>query len=295
MRIITRGDFDGLAAAVLVSAMEEVSGIAFAHPKDMQEGKVEVREDDIILNLPYHPNCAMWFDHHLSQEEVAKTSGKFKGRFRVAPSAARVVYEYYNSDRLKRFDHLVAETDRVDSAQLEPEDVSRPTGWVLISYTIDPRSGFGRYQDYFNNMVKWIQEYSLEEILEIPEVKEKCAQFLAEQEKFGALLKKHSRLDGNVIITDLRELDRTPIGNRFLIYTLFPDGNISFRIFKGRNNDLVAALGHNIFNRTCKTDVGILLGEYSGGGHKGAGTVQFPIEVADEKFREIIEKLKRKG
>ncbi len=294
MRIITRGDFDGLTAAVLVSVMEDTSEIRFAHPKDMQDGKVDVTEEDIILNLPYHPKCGMWFDHHLSQENMAEISN-FKGKYAVAPSAARVIYDYYNHPDLKRFDHLVLETDRVDSAQLEIEDVKSPTGWVLISYTIDPRSGFGRYQDYFKNMVQWIKKYSLEEILEIPEIKEKCDQFLMEQEKFKDLLLKSSHLDGNVIITDFRELDKTPIGNRFLIYTLFPKGNISFRIFKGKTGDLVAALGHNIFDRSCKSDVGTLLAKYGGGGHKGAGTIQFPAEQADEKFGEIIEKLKENG
>lgn len=295
MRIITRGDFDGLTSSVLVSVMEGVSEIVFAHPKDMQEGRVEVRKGDFILNLPYHPNCHMWFDHHLSQEDVARTASGFKGMYRIAPSAARVIYDYYNHPDLKRFEYLVHETDRVDSAQLEMEDVKDPKGWVLISYTIDPRSGFGRFQDYFNNMVNWIKTHTLEEILEIPEVKEKCDHFLDELVKFGELLKKHSRLDGNVIVTDFRDLDRTPIGNRFLIYTLFPEGNISFRIFKGKTGDMVAALGHNIFKRDCNTDIGTLLSEYGGGGHKGAGTVQIPIGQADAKFREIIEKLKHQG
>lgn len=295
MRIITRGDFDGLSATVLVSQMEDISDVSFAHPKDMQEGKTEVTENDIILNLPYHPKCAMWFDHHLSQGEVASNLGDFKGMFKVAPSAARVIYDYYNHADLKRFEHLVHETDRVDSAQLHVEDVNDPKGWVLISYTIDPRSGFGRYQDYFKNMVNWITNHSLEEVLQIPEVKEKCDHFLDEQKKFGELLKKHSYQDGNVIVTDFREMDRTPIGNRFLIYTLFPGTNISFRIFKGKSGDLVAALGHDIFNRTCKTDIGILLNEYGGGGHKGAGTVQIPTDQADDTFKEIIEKLKKNG
>ncbi len=295
MRVITRGDFDGLTATVLVALMEEISEIAFAHPRDMQEGKTNVTSDDIIINLPYHPNCAMWFDHHLSQKETEKKAGNYKGKFRIAPSAARVVYEYYDHPDLKRFEYLVHETDRVDSAQLEVEDISNPMGWVLISYTVDPRSGFSNFRDYFNKLANWIRNHTLEEILEIPEVKEKCRLFLSEQENFRDLLKKHSHLDGNVIMTDFRDLDKTPIGNRFLIYTLFPEGNVSFRIFKGREGDLVAALGHNIFNRTCKTHVGILLDEYGGGGHKGAGTLQVPEEKADKTFKEIIEKLKRKG
>lgn len=295
MRIITRGDFDGLVSSVLIAIFEPIDGISFVHPKDMQDGKVDVDRQDILLNLPYHPECGMWFDHHSSEKESAKA--EFNGRFEVAPSCARVVYKYYQEEPdLKKYDELLDITDKIDSAQLTVSDVENPEGWVLLSYTLDPRTGFTDYRDYFLKLTGWIRTLSLDEIMGMDEVKERCQKVLEEQEAFAAALKKHSRADGNVTITDVRGVKDLPRGNRFLIYTLFPGQNISVRIFDGKKGEFsVIACGHNIFKRDSKTDIGALMKKYGGGGHKGAGTCQTKPDEADRVLGEIVEQMKKDG
>ncbi len=296
MRLITRTDLDGLTCAVFITVMEKIDEVMFAEPKAMQDGKVAVNDHDIIANLPYHPKCALWFDHHTSQMIHSEKEG-YRGKFAVAPSCARVIYDFYEQpDELKPFDHLLVETDRVDSANLNMDDVMNPKGWVLVSYTLDPRSGLDAFEDYFQRMIGWIQVHTVDEILQLPDVKTKVDTYLSEQDNFKKALTEHSRQDGNVIITDQRPVQKFPAGNRFLIYTLFPTGNISVRLFRGKEPGItVCAVGHSIFNRTSKTDVGALMAEYGGGGHKGAGTCQLPDGEADAKVKEIVERMKKAG
>jgi hypothetical protein len=296
MRLITRGDMDGLTCYVLLSEMEDIEDVVFVHPKDMQDGKWDVGPGDIIANLPYHKNCSMWFDHHVSELRRLPEDKTIKGKFGEAASAAQLIYEYYDDPKLKKFERLVEETNKMDSAQLDVDDVLNPMGYSLLFYTIDPRTGLGAYKEYFMKLGGWIKTKSLEEILEIPEVKKRTDRVLKEQDRFLEILKAHSRLDGNVIITDLRGQKDLPAGNRFLIYTLYPHGNVSVRIFDGREGQFVAvAVAHNIFNKTCNSNIGQLLSHYGGGGHVGAGTVQFPTEEADEHIGEIIGRLKSNG
>jgi len=304
MRLLTRSDFDGIVCAVLLKQVEPIDTIEFCHPKDMQDGKIEVTNQDIITNLPYHPNAFMWFDHHAS-EAVRNQQVSFKGRCEVAPSAARVVYDYYaaqgKAEKLERFKPLLNEVDKFDSAQLTPEDVTNPQGWMLLSYIMDPRTGLGKQHDYqvsnkelMLKMVDWIEKHSLEEILELPDVKERIKRYKEDEQNFKEALLKHSRQEESVVITDFRNVV-APVGNRFLIYTLFPTANISVRIMDGKQNEtVVVAVGHSIFNRTAKTDVGALMAKYGGGGHSGAGTCQLPVSQADEKIAQIIEEIKKK-
>jgi len=295
MRLIARGDLDGLTCAVFITVMEKIDEIVFAEPKEMQDGKFPVTNHDIIANLPYNPNCALWFDHHSSQQQ--HTAKDYKGKFAIADSCARVIYDFYEQpDELKKFDELLVETDRVDAAKLTMEDVMSPKGWVLVSYTLDPRSGLDAFEDYFQRMIGWIQVHPVDEILQIPDVKSKVDKYLGDQEKFKEALLKHSHQDGNVIVTDQRGVDKFPSGNRFLIYTLFPTANISARLFRGKEAGItVCAVGHSIFNRTSKTNVGDLMAEYGGGGHKGAGTCQLKDAEADAKVKEIVERMKKAG
>ena len=296
MNLITRGDLDGLTSSVLVTEKEEIDEVRFTHPKDMQDGKVEVFTDDIIVNLPYHENCAMWFDHHDSEVDAPKTPPDVKGKQGIAPSAARLVYEYYDDPALARFGELLAETDRVDSARLGMEDVLNPNRFVLLSYTLDPRSGLGAFKRYFLNLIDWLKTKKIEEIMEIPEVEGRVRMILSEQERYRQALLETSYLDDNVVVTDFRRFDHTPAGNRFLIYTLFPQSNISARMFHGKDQGfVVVAVGHSIFNRTSKTHVGNLLAEYGGGGLRGAGTAQLPTDTADETISKIIERMKQDG
>ncbi len=296
MRLITRTDFDGLVSAVFITIMEKIDQVVFAIPKDMQDGKVPVTDRDIIANLPYHPKCALWFDHHSSQQHHSDTSS-YQGRFAIAPSCALVIFDFYERpDELKPFEEVLIETDRIDSGNLNMDDVLNPKGWVLVSYTLDPRSGLAEFEDYFQRMIGWIQAYPLNEILDLPEVKEKTDRYFNEQDLFKTALLKYSKQDRNIVITDPREVEKFPSGNRFLIYTLFPETNVSVRLFKGREPGvMVCSVGHSIFNRTCKTDVGQLMAEYGGGGHKGAGTCQFPESETENKVNEILTRLITNG
>jgi len=297
MRLVTRADWDGLVSAVLLTTVEHIEAIQFAYPKDIQDGKVNVSDNSIVVNLPYHPNAALWFDHHSSEEELSAPMAAFtaiKGKFGLAPSAARLIYDYYGGDaRLAKYTDLLEATDRVDSAQLTQEDVLNPTGYILLAYTVDPRSGLRGHdlEEYFLLLVDWLKTKALDEILALPEVKRLTERLRADDRRFREALLKHSRLEDNVVITDFRGMP-IPAGNRYLVYTLFPEANVSARLYDGRPGHSSIAVGHSLFNRTCKVNVGKLLAEYGGGGHVGAGTAQFPNAEAEAKFGEILARLK---
>lgn len=295
MRVFIRGDMDGMTSLILLSLVENVTEIAFAHPKDVQDGKIAVTENDIITNLPYIKGCGMWFDHHTTEGEKVADIGKFKGRFAIAPSTARVIYDYYQHPGFERFKDLLEATDRLDSADFTLEDVTNPSGWILLGLTLDPRTGLGPgFRDYFRWLVEYVKETPLEKVLQHPEVSKRCQRVLQEQEQFKKLLQKHSRRDGNVIVTDLRGVKEIPAGNRFLVYTMYPEANVEVRIFPGALGNTVVAVGHSIFNRTCPVNLGKLTAEYGGGGHEGAATCQLPNKEADAKIAEIIKRLKEK-
>ncbi|HVS29950.1 MAG TPA: exopolyphosphatase [Thermoanaerobaculia bacterium] len=301
MRLVTRGDLDGLTSAVIITMKEAIDTIALIHPQEITDKTFDVRPEDILANVPYHPNCGMWFDHHLLTDNNEKPPADFKGSHEIAPSAARLAYNYYlrkepNDAALLRLERLVHETDRLDAAQLTPDDVNNPNDYILLGYTIDSRTGLGTFHDYFLKLVEWLKTMSIEEVLMQPEVRERVDRIRKEQAEFTRLLKRNSFQLHNVVVTDLREIDRLPAGNRFLIYTLFPDSNVSLRVHWGpRHNSVIAAVGHSIFNRTCKTSVGDLMSKFGGGGHRGAGTCVLPIDSAADAIDEILFELQANG
>lgn len=293
MRVLTRGDMDGLTATVLLTYVHKIDEISFVHPKDVQDGLVTVTDQDIVVNLPYIPGCALWFDHHVSEVKKLDDIGDFKGRFAVAPSCARVVYDYFKLPEFEKHREMLEYTDRIDAAQLTTGEVENPTGWILLGYTLDPRTGLGpEFRKYFRWLAEYVKEVPLDKVLEHVEVKKRCVRVLKEQEEFKTLLKQTCRMDGNVVITDLRGRWDLPVGNRFLVFTLFPKANVEARIFKGKEDNVVLAVGHSIFNRTCNVDVGTLLAKYGGGGHRGAGTAQFDGMVAEDRIKKVIATLK---
>jgi len=301
MRLVTRGDMDGLTSAVIITLKEPIDEIVLVHPQDITDKRVPIGRDDILANVPYHPDAGVWFDHHLLTESNEKPPANFKGRHRIAPSAARLVYEYYlekypKDPQLLRLSKLVDETDRLDAAQLTPEDVEHPRDYILLGYTIDSRTGLGKFEGYFNQLVEWLKTKSIHEVLEEPIVKERVERIRREQEDFKSLIQRNSFQLNNVVVTDLREVERLPAGNRFLIYTLFPDTNVSLRVHWGpSHNSVIAAVGHSIFNRTCKTSVGDLMSRYGGGGHQGAGTCVLPLDSAADAIDEILFELQANG
>jgi hypothetical protein len=293
MRLVTRGDFDCVVSAVLITTMEDIDSIELIHPQDITDKRFEITTNDIIANLPYHPQCAVWFDHHELTESNEKPPEAFKGRHSLAPSVARVIYEYYSSDKLKKYEHLIDETDRFDSAHLEIGDVTDPKGEILLGFTIDSRTGIGDFKIYFKKLVEWVKTMSVEQVLAQPEVEERVNLLRVNNEAFLKELKEHSRKDDNVLITDFRSVEKIPIGNRFLVYTLFPETNVSVRIQWGPEKKFVAVtLGHNIFNRTSRANCGQICSDFGGGGHRGAGACPLSPDLADDQIAEIVRRLK---
>ncbi|HEV7921936.1 MAG TPA: exopolyphosphatase [Thermoanaerobaculia bacterium] len=301
MRLVTRGDLDGLTSAVIIKMKEQVDDILLVHPQDITDKRVDLTANDILVNLPYDPRCGLWFDHHLLTASNEQPPAQFRGRWGLAPSAARLVYDYYlerepRDPALLRLARLVEETDRLDAAQLTPSDVEHPADYILLGYTIDSRTGLGSFDDYFRHLIEWLKTMPIEEVLRQPEVAERVERIRREQEDFRALLRQQSFQLQNVVVTDLREVDRVPAGNRFLIYTLFPQSNVSVRVHWGPTRDsVVAAVGHSIFNRTCKTSVGELMSSYGGGGHRGAGTCVLPLDKAADALDAILMELQANG
>jgi len=296
MRILTRGDMDGLTSSVFLTMVEPVREIRFAHPKDVQDGKVPCTEEDIIVNLPFVAGCGMWFDHHVTEEKKLEDIGEFRGRFAVAPSTARVIYDFYKDRKadFDRFAELLEKTDKLDSGQLTQEDVTVPKAWILLGLTLDPRTGLGpEFRKYFRWLVEYVKEVPVQKVLQHREVAKRCERVMTEQTEFKQFLKKHARADGNVVVTDLRGVSPVPVGNRFLVFTMFPECNVEMRIFAGLGDTTVVALGRSIFNRSCKVNVGELAAGYGGGGHPGASTAQLAPDVAEKSLKEILQTLKK--
>jgi hypothetical protein len=295
MRLITRADLDGLTCAILLSEVEPIEKVDFAHPKDVQDGKVEVTDNDILANLPYDERAALWFDHHVSQADFS-WNANMRGAYDVAPSAARVIANHYNSPKFEKYQNLLEETDRLDAAILTKDDIVNPQGWILVGYTLDPRTQLPKYQEYFRHVMALAKTQTPEQVLQDPEVKSRVDAMQAQEAEFLKNLQENTHLEKNVIITDLRGKGAGATGNRFLIYTLFPEGNVSMRIADGFGGEVVSIqLGHSILNRTCHTNVGDLLAEYGGGGHEGAGTAQPPKADADRVIAEILATLQKNG
>jgi len=304
MRLLTRADFDGLACAVLLKEMGVVDDLKLIHPKDVQDGIVEVNENDVLANVPFVPGCGLWFDHHSSEEERAAMTGSFKGASRSASSAARVIYDYYGGkEKLEKFGDLLRAVDKSDTAGFTREEIEKPEEWVLLSFIMDPRTGLGRYHDYRISNYELMLELTdlcrtkpLKEILAHPDIKERLKHLKADDKPFRDMIKKRSRTDGNVIILDIQGLETIPAGNRFLLYTIHPKQNVSIRVLDGKNKrNIVFACGHSILNRSCKSDIGSLMLKYGGGGHRAVGTCQVQPEDAERVLSEIVDALKTAG
>ena len=294
MRLVTRADLDGLTCAVLITEVESIDSIELIHPQDLTDKRFEVKRGDILANVPYHPNAGKWFDHHIQTKSNVQPPEKFDGLFRLAPSTARVVYEYYKNPKLGRFEKLLVETDRVDSANLTLEDVLDPQDYVLLGYTIDPRTGLGGFNEYFMQLVQDLKKKTIDEIMKLPEVTRRVDLMRKDWLEFKRITQENSKQRGNVVITDFRGLERIPAGNRFLVYTLFPTVNVSLRVHWGPQKKWISAVvGHSIFNRTCRVNVGELMSDFGGGGHFGAGATPLKLETADADIAEIVRRLQQ--
>ncbi|MDR2661536.1 MAG: exopolyphosphatase [Treponema sp.] len=301
MRLLTRSDFDGLACGALLEYLGLIDEWKFVHPKDIQDGLVEATDNDILANIPYIKGCKLWFDHHSSESERLGKNVYFDGVSKRAPSCAHVVYDYYGGDaKLGRFRNMIEYVDKVDSGNLTADEILDPKGWVLLGFIMDPRTGLGRFRNFTISNYDLMKELALactsktiDQILAMPDVKERLDVYFEQHKLFIDMVKTYARVDKNVIITDLRGVDPIYAGNRFLIYTLFPEQNISLWAVDGKNKANVAiTVGYSILNRTATVDVGSLLLKYGGGGHHQVGTCQVDYQDADRAINEIVEKLK---
>lgn len=292
MRIVTRPDFDGVVCAMLIKDVEPVMApIKWVEPSDMQKGLVEIEPGDIVANLPYGDGCAMWFDHHYTNP----VNRPFQGLFRVAPSAAGLVYEYYRGRFSRDFSEIVAHTDRIDSADLTEDEVRRPERYpyILFSMTISGRPLQDEF--YWNRLVDLLGRLDMASVMADPEVAGRCRQVMAENQAFEEILSHHTRMEGCVSVTDFRSFDIAPRGNRFLIYALYPQAKVSVKIrYEGpERNRIILSVGHSIFNRGCRVNAGLLLSRFEGGGHRGAASCTFDPHKASDYIPRILEILKK--
>ncbi len=299
MRVIYRGNLDGVVCAVILKEVGLCDDVKIVHPTDLQEGRIDITGEDIICDLPYHPNCNMWFDHHSSELDKPNFPKEFTGVADVAPSAAGLVYKYFLPDfpELKKYEDLVYETDLIDSAQLTQEQVMNPEGTFLLGFLLDSRTGLGYYKDFrinnfiwVNRVIDWLTQHSVLDILDMEDSVERIAKYREMQIVAERFYLDNSILDRNVIITDIRE-KKIPPGNRFLIYSLagLAKGNISVRLASGKNGEFnMISVGYSIFVKTSNVHVGKICQQYGGGGHKRAGTCQPSIEDTERIFKEII-------
>lgn len=288
MRIVTRPDFDGVVCAVLLHEAQSIDDpILWAQPNDMQRGDVKIQAGDIIANLPYHPKCTLWFDHHYSN----RIDAPFNGSFQILPSAARVVFNYYDDQIGTKYGELVDAADKIDAADLSLEEIQHPENhhYILLSMTIFSR--IDSEKPYWNHLVSLLRQHPIDRVLSDPEVEKRCHMVIEDNKSYKQYLKKHTTCQGKISITDFRPLKPVPDGNRFLIYSLFPETVANMKIYYDDDKTIIK-IGHSVINRGCNVNAGKLLTQFSGGGHRGAGACRFDQNLTEEYFAKIIKVLK---
>ena len=302
-RLVTRSDFDGLACAMMLKELNLIDDIKFVHPKDVQDGKIELSENDITTNLPYDPRVGIAFDHHESEVDRLKAIST-GGKLIIDPnakSAARVLYNYYGGKKAfpRISDDLMEAVDKADSADFTIDDILNPKDWVLLNYIMDPRTGLGRFHDFrisnYDLMMELISEclvHPINEIMELPDVKERTKLYFEQSELFKKQLQEITKIHDKVIVIDLRDQDVIYAGNRFMVYAMYPEIEISVHVAWGfKKQNTAVMIGKSIINKNSKVDIGELCLEYGGGGHANAGTCQLDNDKVDNELPTIIKKL----
>lgn len=305
-RLVTRSDFDALISAVLLKELDLINEIKFVHPKDMQDGKIEITENDILTNLPYVEGAHLVFDHH--QSEILRFSGNLPDNYIIdpnAPSAARVVYNYYGGKTVfpNISEEMLSAVDKADSAQFSRNEILFPYGWVLLNFLMDPRTGLERFKKFrlsnyelMIELVDYCKEHNIDEILELPDVKERIELFFAHQRKALVQIEKNAKVHKNLVVLDLRNQEEIFVTNRFIIYAMYPECNISIHVLWGlHQQNTVFAVGRSIIDRSSKTNIGELMLKYGGGGHQTAGTCQVPNDQAEEVLQALIKTINEDG
>ncbi len=302
-RLVTRSDFDGLVCAMLLKELGLIGDIKFVHPKDVQDGKVELTENDITTNLPFDKRVGLAFDHHES-ELIRNKKEDYEGKYIIdgdAKSAARVVYDYYGgAEKFTRVsEEIMIAVDKGDSADFTEDEILNPTGWVLMNFLMDARTGLGRFHDFrisnydlMMELIDYCVDHTIDQVLELPDVKERVEMYFDQQEKFIAQLKEVTTIHDRVAVIDLRDQDPIYTGNRFMVYALWPEVEVSVHVAWGfRKQNTAVMIGRSIINRNSSVDIGELCLSYGGGGHRKAGTCQLDNDKVDAELPNIIEKL----
>lgn len=304
-RLVTRSDFDGLVCGALLKHLDLIDEITFVHPKDMQDGKIAIDANDITTNLPYVPGCHIAFDHHLS--ETVRNSERADNHVinADAPSAARVVWEYYGGHEAfpARWDDMMEAVDKGDSAQFDQDEILNPQGWVLLNFIMDARTGLGRFREFrisnyqlMMKLIDYCREHTINEILALDDVQERTALYREHETLAKEQIKRCANLMGNAVVLDLRNEDTIYATNRFVIYALYPDANISIHVMWGlKQQNTVLAIGKSILNRSSNTNIGELCLSYGGGGHLNAGTCQIDNDKAEHALSDIIQRINADG
>jgi nanoRNase/pAp phosphatase (c-di-AMP/oligoRNAs hydrolase) len=306
-RLVTRSDLDGLVCALLLKTRDMIDDILFVHPKDVQDGKVQIGPRDIMTNLPYSPRCHLAFDHHGS--EVSRIGGRPPANLVLvphAPSASRVVYTHFGGrDAFPTVSpELLAAVDKGDSAQYTEQEVLDPRGWVLLNFIVDPRTGLGRFKSFrvsnYQLMLDLIEHCrthgNVEDILRLPDVAERVKLYREHRVPSQAQLLRCARVHANLVVLDIRNEDPIYAANRYLIYVLYPQCNISMHVMWGlHKQNTVFAMGKSILKRTSRTDIGALALRYGGGGHEAAGACQIANDRASVVLGELVQKITADG
>ncbi len=288
MRIVTRPDFDGVVcAALLRDALDIDEEVLWVEPSAVQKGLVQIGSNDIIANLPYDDRCALWFDHHYTN----RPDSSFEGVFKIAPSAAGLIYHHYRKRFSRDYEDLVSATDRIDAADLTEDEVRYPEkyDYVLLSMTIT--DGAESDQVYWDHLVELLRSRPLDGIMADPSVQQRCQQVSELNQKYATYLMEFTQVESHVALTDFRSMPKAPVGNRFLVYCLFPETIVNMRIcYVTPPGDTIAvSVGHSIFNRNCRVNAGLMLSEFEGGGHRGAGSCRFAADKADDYIPRILD------
>ena len=302
-RLVTRSDFDGLVCAMMLRELGLIEEIKFVHPKDVQDGKVELSKNDITTNLPYDPRVELAFDHHESEVDRLKAV-ETGGKLIIDPtarSAARVVYDYYGGKEALPgiSEEMMAAVDKGDSADFSLEEILNPKSWVLLHYLMDPRTGLGRFRNFrisnyelMMKLIDYCMDHTIDEILELPDVKERVDLYFEQAELFKAQLLRIARVEGKVVVLDLRQEEIIHAGNRFMIYALYPEAQISVHVAWGfQKQNTAVMIGKSIVNKASQVDIGELCLKYGGGGHHNAGTCQLGNDQVDALLPEILRAL----
>ena len=300
-RLVTRSDMDGLVSAVLLKELDLIDEIKFVHPKDMQDGIIETTENDIVTNLPYVEKAYLIFDHHLSETVRNEEIRNNHIINPTAPSAARVVYDYYGGKEVFKNipEEMMIAVDKADSAKFNLDDVLNPKGWELLSFLMDARTGLGRFREFrvsnyqlMMDLIAYCKNHSIEEILELPDVKERVELFFKYEKDFKAQLERCTKIYGNIAVVDLRKEEIIYPGNRFMVYAMYPEINISIHVIWGvKQQNTVFAVGKSIFDKSSKINIGDIMLKRGGGGHMAAGTCQIANETANEELIKLIDEL----